>query len=439
MSSRGRGQAGRKRYRGGGSQSAHRKMGPFDSVQLRQSKIRRFFGPARANVHYKPSPGYLVGQFGGGKPYKYSIYDRFGFQQTCETYGQNSMNDCNYIGVASVVPRHIAYSVGVSLARYIGYKHFKYEYQALTDTLIPGMNRISSTEAYSGISLYWRQEGISTAGTVNEGYSEGSIFTIAGATNVKTVDDFANWFVQEVNGAFNTTDNHPIYTLDHYRIWGEQFGTSTAEFADYTLRGVKVKLYSEAEMMIQNSTKADDGSTNIDVNNANPLRGNGYIFNGLAPLYNRVAASNWANLVRPDSWNWSTADGIHMVAGNPDTQYKIPPSPSVFSNCVKTYRVFLNPGEIKGNNEISTHGTFYISQLVKLLANRRTDLNQGRTLFNLGRLHLFALEQVVRTGAQAIVINYQQKRKWGTVIIPPKRLVMPRAVLNIEEANNPVA
>lgn len=429
------GMAGRKR------RGAARKFGPFDSVEVRRRKGRRFYFLDEKKVHFPPQPGRYVGPINTNyrKPFP-SEYDKYGFSQVTETFGQNSMNDVNYIGVASVVPRHIAYNVGVSLARHIGWKHFKYEYQSVNDPLIPGLYTSSNAnEAYTAISFFWRDRAVTAAGVVSDSMNESSIFTVKTGTSCRTVSEFADWFQSVITSTANSIESSGFFqVLDHYRIYGEQFGQAANEYADHSLLGMKVKLYSNVQFSIQNSTKADDGSVNIDVNNANPVKGKCYIFNGLAPRYSRYSGSNWGDLVRPDAWNWSSADGVHMVVGNPDVQYKVPPSAAVFSNCAYTYPVFLNPGEIKTKRGISTSGVYSLVKLVRMLRNTRQDGAVSSLSMRFGQLHLFALEQVVRTGTQPIVMNYQQKRTWGSVIYPASRVVLPRHVLAPAEANNPL-
>lgn len=408
------------------------------SATTTKRKVRKKY---RRNM----DPAYYVGPFSGYRSSHITEYEKYGCLQDAETYGQNSMNDCNYIGCASVVPRHMAYSVGVSFIRYVAYKHFKLEYKSLQDAVSPDVitgGKPGTGNNFQAIGFYLDRKHVNrTTGDVSgPSIAELSIFDCSAATLPKTVHEFATWFADSiVNNGYWSGENKELYQLKWYRIFGEGFGTAAAEYTNHAIDTMKVKLYSNSSFSIQNSTKSDESSSSTDVINANPVKGKCYVFKGLYPKWREEYLNQWTAMSRPDAWSWTQADGVHMVNGNPELQFKMPPSDSHFKNLEYKYPLFLNPGEIKTKRSIVYTAVLSINQFIKLyntsLKNDNTNMGMfGRTP---GELHLFCLEQVVRTGTQPIVLNYQQYRRWGSVIIPPKKQIMPRQVWGIAEANHP--
>lgn len=369
-------------------------------------------------------------------------YAKYGTVDQAEVFGANTMQDCNYMGFTTVVPYSVAQDVGIAVLRYIMKKHYEREYSSV-DALVCGDYQATKTEPqeirFWG-NLRWQQTGILTD----------SMTSIAKFTfdNTTTLRSFGQWFCENVffnEKAGGTIGSNGIYRLKAYSLIGEEGEGDSGVPKYHYIDTMRVHVFCKTIVKIQNTTLSDAGSAAVDVNNANPIRGTLFKFKGLNPRIRDVPdGQNFKELQFSDGATRDTKDGVMYPSVDPPVGWRIVPKPSAFENCRKTTSVFLNPGQIRSLVlRFSFHGT--IQSLIDGLTVGDASFNPATGTFGsvpahrhgqLGMMYLFAFEQVLRTGTQAIILNYQCDRITGAYVTPPKRQLCKRWTRYISEVNN---
>lgn len=434
MSGWGRPVLGRKRNRGAPPPPPP----PGRTTFRRNRRMGGGFGadpPLRVSSAFRrPGPGYFAGRFRGrsSRP-RVTNYERYGGVHSMQTFGSNTMTNVNYIGISSFVTRQLAIDVGCSFIRYVMKRHFHQEYSSVDEPLTPYF--IGSATCAQSIALNREFNYVGSNGVHSRG--EGVVGTFSFSATA-TVKDFGVWFADTIwnNAEFSTT-HEAFNILKSYTLNGEQEGV-LFDTNSYDIDTMKIRAFVTTTLKLQNSTPNDAGGNSTDVNNANPLKGKMFRFRGLNPrLRQDMDADAWSGLEWPDGYTWSTVDGVLYPTTNPAGVWRNVPTPTVFKNCRSHTSVYMNPGDIK---TVTLRFKYYGTINDLLRGTRYTASTNAvpldETKYRFGTMYLFALEQVVRTGATGIVINYQVDRTSGAYVLPPRRSLMKKWVERIEEVSN---
>jgi len=175
--------------------------------------------------------------------------------------------------------------------------------------------------------------------------------------------------------------------------------------AEIMLQNERIHLYAKSDIKFQNRTLSADADNDADAVSANPITGFRYKFSGGVPK----ARNEGIHFL--ETMNDYT--GVITQRGASFTQpgMKEPPIGSMFSNCLGTSKVTVQPGEIRKSSikhsESKSFHTFFQGLGYGVTGTgMRTHLR--------GKSEMFALEDVINfNGAQLINLAYEVNRLVG--------------------------
>lgn len=202
--------------------------------------------------------------------------------------------------------------------------------------------------------------------------------------------------------------------------------------AELNLKQEHIDLHIKCSMVVQNRTKSafatgnQDDSDRVDTQ---PLKGWLYNFSSAVPEHKTYGVTQLKRL--------SEFEGMMLVRSEElPLQYREPPHPKFWGNCIKQAYVKLEPGEIKrAFVTYSVKGSF--SDVVnRKLAARIGTQGVSRAF---GRSMLFAMEERLNSGStNRIELYYESERFTGCILKSRKQQFM---LSQYEESSvfNPVA
>lgn len=136
------------------------------------------------------------------------------------------------------------------------------------------------------------------------------------------------------------------------------------------LKNEKIHYEAKTKLVVQNRTKGATGSSdNLDVIDAQPLKGRIYYFKKGNPIVREMASlsppPNTETLL--SRWSESTVKLCSDISAGYDSALKNPPSPFFFQNCSKSAVISLEPGDLKEYNLYNYHEKYY-EQFIRSLA-----------------------------------------------------------------------
>lgn len=380
-------------------------------AQARSARYRRpdrRFVPGARNYKWHTT-GKYVGPFKKvtkrGARTAFDAYNKVGVVHTSETIGSVTDQDCCYIMNEVINSRDLIYYIVCAMIRKLIEKAgFRVEG---IDSCPFDKDAGDSNEVNYHVQL------------VTHNYQTGAATVrdykvLAGNTFGVICDDFRNSFEQYCSGhgelALENMDEPYKFVL-----WqGPDDGTGANIRSVMIMNETFIDLFGTAEMKVQNRTKATGGSEDAENVNNNPLQGWSYLFNGVpkAKANGREAAvSQPATLVfeRMQYPNGVTSFGIG-VGTSPD--FKEPPFPKMFWNCVKASKIRLEPGNIKSFTAAKRRS----GNVLKILKTIRLQLNIPGTYstYSVHPVQMIALEDVINANAaETISVQFEVERKLG--------------------------
>jgi len=151
---------------------------------------------------------------------------------------------------------------------------------------------------------------------------------------------------------------------------------------------------------------------------ANPLMGRCYKFRGLLPLIQDVThlkTTGGTNVFTDLQMSDTNTDGVLIPNTTPMGNWRGLPTNDVFSNCISSAAVTLNPGEIKNdvlhwqyNGLLSKMMTVYGGLTAGAQIGTITDPYNKSLQGRAGNCMLYVFEKRMKTGTSAnITVNYQ--------------------------------
>lgn len=175
----------------------------------------------------------------------------------------------------------------------------------------------------------------------------------------------------------------------------------------------KIDVYGQAELKVQNRTKASSGSGDAEDVSNNPLQGRLYYFKGVPrPKSLQLSSSNGSNGNSFGLWNVTT--GVRTLTGAADfgnADFKEPPPPTYFWNCKASSKVRLDPGQIK----TYTVKQGFVMMLPAILKKLRMQFSTaGNSLFTnhtIFKSCMIGMEDVINVNAsESIGIAFEIER-----------------------------
>lgn len=210
-------------------------------------------------------------------------------------------------------------------------------------------------------------------------------------------------------------DRIALYTSDRNGV-----ATNTRLAAELNLRTEVLELKVSSAMTIQNRTKSATGSTSTDVIDNQPLRGYLYQCAGSVPQTTTMGR----NVI-----NTMELTGLQLIRGAEAATvsggYLEPVHPKTFTNCYKSSRVSLQPGDIKKSYITSVWKGYWNNLVVGKLQARLNNVAPDSYSYAPGKCQVFALEEILNSGStNKITCNYELERKIGAVLYKSKTAPM---------------
>lgn len=161
---------------------------------------------------------------------------------------------------------------------------------------------------------------------------------------------------------------------------------------------VEIEIYGKSSLKVQNRTRAANGSTDAEDVNNNPLQGRSYLFKGLP----KFKGMNKPNGVEANTL-FETVDvekGIRHFPAN-IVDFKEPPPPTSFWNCIGSSKIRLEPGDIKKFDVVETKKMFVKRLLQKMRMQNASPLTGGGHIsYTIFKSQLIALEDVINVNLE---------------------------------------
>jgi len=333
-----------------------------------------------------------------GSPSKKSenYFSRYGATDTLEVSGSITDPDCVYVGHSSFSAVRLFETCMVAMYRKLYIAAIGYDVSSI-DQVIPYKN--GNSDGHS-ITVFYRD----SAGVM------GSVFqAVPVGTSLKGL----------TNTAFSFSDTIWKAAINDRVIVRVTISDNDTNLVRATIDVTRLKFTYQfkSELKMQNVTipTTEDNEAD-DVNNV-PLVGRSYEFNNWAP---RTNASN-ANAVGSSSGNVdffslvSEFDGVTLVrAAQMPQALKEPPAAAAFSNCAKSMKVRLQPGDIKSDWLIGG-GSVSFQNLVNGL-DFSASVPQNNRRVRIGKHAMIAVEKLIGlAGTLPIKIIYEVNHFVGVV------------------------
>lgn len=267
-----------------------------------------------------------------------SVYANKGILRNSEVRGLISDPDCVYISHTAGDNYKIIQVTVIALMRKLFQK--KGIVIANIDTPIPNLGIGNAVDFKVELTKVDGYSGNETVLTTYNTIATDSLRVVSG--------NFEDAFMRyssgydSGSGAGNSNnDLNIIYNLNLYQFDYRPASITSVLQAQIHLADEIMHVYACSEMKIQNRTLAADSSTDeTDVTN-NPLIGRSYEFKKMPLTRDKVTFQ--LNKIPVN-------DGVQLVrASDVQQQYKEPPDPSIFVNCVRSAKLHLEPGHIKSS------------------------------------------------------------------------------------------
>lgn len=330
-----------------------------------------------------------------------TIYSNRGILSTSEVHGIIADPDCVYITHTACDTYKIIVTSTEALIR----KLFEKKGFVITNTA-ETLGQLSISDAAN-----WKVELTSINGSTGNESIEQSVTTISSDSIQSIAVIFLDRIMKYSSGynsgvSVGSNDNDvQLHRLNLYS--GDTTATATVyRFAcGLFLQDETVHMYGCSDLKIQNRTLAANASTNTEDVSNNPLTGKNYLFNGipkcrdkaLFPL-NSIPINKGVQLVRANSL--------------PSLNYREPPPTSIFSNCVGSATINLDPGAIKSSKVQYTKTMKYIEFLQKL--NIQFSTAGLLTYHSIFPSEIFAFEDLINVNnTQNISCAYESNQILG--------------------------
>jgi hypothetical protein len=409
----------RRIYDNHGSRAAHAMKLPGEYIRANRK--------AKANPNQNTSRytfTRMQGKAGGKfkKPRKLSKkvnpYQTKGFESTTEIHGTVSDPDCVYLGASTVSTMKAIEVCAHALLRQLFEKCIGIP---ITNIKTPLQGYFNAAYPFSNadgfrLQLTWmiindvsgeRQFSYETNTT-------DSIYTIVGEQSAAvspTWTDFMTKLREWAGRSYIAQDKNaeiPL-RLNIYRRDGNVTNFYVGS-GGIDLRSVKVHYSSSCSMKLQNRSLSSTGSANTDTVDANPLQGYLYEFKGGCPMFKNLdQASGTLRLNRMFDAQAVILARAGTMTG-PGEVNKEPPNPRFWSNCIKSAKVKLDPGDVK-KHYFSWSTTDSLVEYLKKIGQYNTANAIPQNVLSPGKCILFALEDMINVNsANLIAVSYEVNR-----------------------------
>jgi len=353
-----------------------------------------------------------------------------------ETFGVVSDPHCVYVGHSTYnnqkVVKAIVYCIIRSLFKKAGIHIMSW------DSEIPFRNTSLSTGFRLEFATMFQPTGSISVDTYDsvDNCSIQVIYDIWTAM----VASFEEYLFNDEGGSYSS-ENVPF----EMRLFSADLGTVTLHTlkASLPLTNTVFNLSITSEIEVQNRTKGADALSLGDADRVDnqPLIGYIYHFKHATPQVKTPTYNN-GPFVANDYFNRVAEDGVTLVRADDvaGSQFQEPPPPLYWSNCIKSSKVTLDPGEIK-RIHIKYNFKNTLQNIVKKL---RAVSSQGAVTSGTwagsiqamaGRSQILALEERIRTTSDNIVTVQYERQLTISCSLKTKNLVAFQPILTVQGKN----
>lgn len=376
------------------------------SLEQKKAAVRK----ARHRKWLSASTGFYKGNFRKpmrtNAPKVETLCLKKGYHSTVENYGTVTAPHCAYIQHSTYVPSVFAQTIAGALLRKLFKKAgIQMDNQAQELPLFSGYNADGFTLEYI---TYNPVNGVPSGPPTYTTVDDDSFDTVLLVKFPQLKDHIYNFLT-------NQSQEEP-YALNLYSTDRNGVATNQRLAANLNLVNEFISLWSSSAITVQNRSAGDQlppESSNADryalerLDNV-PLQG--YIYqmsSGEPRLKYPITTPGGQNQM-----NYGSTDGIVLLKETMlVNDYQEPPNPKLWSTCVKSSRVILQPGEMKKAYILfKTKGK--ITNVLKYLRAERLVID--RLSGTKGKCQIIALEEKIRTDtANVITIQYERELKVG--------------------------
>lgn len=388
--------------------------GLYKYIKGRKSTKQPVRGMRRRAYH---TTGSYKGKFkkGSSKETKEQNYANKGILHTSEVSGTISDPDCVYITHTAVDGYKLVEVAVQALFR----KLFQKQGYVITNVDEP-LGHISITDAKDWQIELIQQDQLTGTESVLATY-----VTVAGSTIRSIANEFITYFMQFSSGATTVPGVGASANDKRLRkliLYGQDFNVTRQPVFEcqIELDDEVMCVYGYSKIKIQNRTLAPDGGDQANDVSNNPLIGRSYGFKGIPKLRDRnvwplnsIPINSGIQLIRSA-----------VLTGN--TGFKEPPNPSVFSNCQKSAKLKLEPGDIKSSTISFQKNQNFLEMLqkIRLQYGATAAFNSYYSIFP---SEMFAFEDMINVNStqnlscayesnQVIGVYFKTKKKAKGVI-----------------------
>lgn len=352
---------------------------------------------------------------------KSNKYVKKGFENTTEVNGTVSDPDVVYVGATCAPGRVSVEAVAQALLRRVLEKCIGIPVTNVKTVLQGYYNSGAPTTEFNngdGFRFSLTSVNINT-GVINEQTYEtvptDSIYSICGEEQAGVAATWPNFILQLLIWAAGTTNladnaNQP-HMLRVYRRDGNVTNFYLGSGA-IDLRTTTIHFKSSISLKLQNRSLSATGGNQADDVNNNPLMGYKYEFKGGSPMFKDNSATGMYRVSRMfENTGTCLARGASMTGIG--SIGKEPPKPQFWTNCVKSSKVTLDPGDLKQTYLSYSFSLNFIKALQRI--NAEADNTTDRVSYrNPGKCVMFALEDMINVNAaNLIAVAYEVNRVIG--------------------------
>lgn len=370
--------------------------------------------------------GSYQGKFKKGKKLltKTSVYANKGVLLTSEVKGTVSDPDCLYITHTAVDSYKVIIQIVDSLFRKL-FEKAGFQISNLDERV----GHVSITDAKDWTVELTVQAGLTGTETVATTYqtvAASTVKTVAGQFYVDFLKFSAGYSYNAAGDAGNDIRLYRLilYTQDYNVTYAPTFKCAI------NLNDEMVHLYGSSEIKIQNRTLSATGDADDTEVSNNPLIGRSYEFKGIPKARDKAL---WPLNAIPVN------GGVQLVRAatlTTNTGYKEPPNPSVFSNCIYSAKIRLEPGNIKTSTIKYQKSMNLIDLLGKI--NVQWGVTAIHTYHSIFPSEIFCFEDLINVnGAQNISCAYEANQIIGVYCQTKKKALGVVAYTTSDVSNNP--
>jgi len=389
--------------------------------------VKSLFGSkaSAARRSYK-TKGQSAGRFKKGRKNRtnVSIYANKGILLTSEVGGTVTDPDCVYIAhTACDVEKVITESIDALFRKLFEKAGF------MVTNLDDRVAHVGITDAKDWTVQLTEVAGQTGVESVNTQY-----VTVAAST-VKTI-------ATQFYGAFKSFSAGQTYTgsgaaatdtrLYRLILYTQDYNVTLAPtfHCSLNLKDEMLHMYGCSEIKIQNRTLSADGGTDEDNVSSNPLIGRNYLFSSMPRTRDKSAFPLNAIPVN---------QGVQLTRAGQLTNnqaWKEPPDPVMFTNCRKSAKIRLEPGDIKWSKLVSKKRMNFLDFLerIRLQSGITPAFNVYNSIFP---SEIFAFEDIINVnGSQNISCAYEINQTIGVWFRTSKKATGVQSYTTATFSNN---